>query len=80
MEKVITHQQFLLTAAYAFMDYRSQGQTTGKVIVDISQSPVGKLIPFNMYISLSWSQGRDSIRLLRGFDEQPFTMHPNEHL
>lgn len=58
----------------------SQGQTIEKVIVDIGKPPTGALIPFHAYVSLSWCRGRDSIRLLGGFDETSFTAHPNEHL
>ena len=79
-EKMITRRQFPLTAAYAFTDYRSQGQTINKVIVDIGAPPTGEPTPFNAYVALSRSQGRDSIRLLRPFDERLFTTHPNKHL
>ena len=34
--------QFPMTAAYAFTDYRSQGQTIPAVIVDITTPPTGK--------------------------------------
>ncbi|KAF8424992.1 hypothetical protein L210DRAFT_797582, partial [Boletus edulis BED1] len=80
VEKRITRRQIPLTAAYAFTDYRSQGQTIEKVIVDIGKPPTGELTPFNAYVALSRSRGRDSIRLLRGFDEKLFTTHPSEHL
>ena len=33
--KSVTHRQIPLTAAYAFMDYRSQGQTIHHAIIDI---------------------------------------------
>ncbi|KAF8433224.1 hypothetical protein L210DRAFT_880780, partial [Boletus edulis BED1] len=65
--------------AYAFTDYRPQ-QTIKNVIVDIGTPPSGELTPFNAYVALSRSRGRDTIRLLRPFDERLFTSHPNEHL
>ena len=61
-----------MTAAYAFTDYRSQGQTLLFVIIDIAQPPSGGLNLFNLYVALSRSSGRDTIRLLRDFDDQIF--------
>ncbi|KAI5984330.1 hypothetical protein EDD15DRAFT_2115244, partial [Pisolithus albus] len=42
-----------ITAAYAFTDYRSQGQTLDSVIVDIATPPSGGLNLFNLYVALS---------------------------
>ncbi len=61
-----------MTACYAFTDYRSQGQTIPFVIVDIASPPTGTLTLFNLYVALSRSSGRDTIRLLRGFDWHVF--------
>ncbi|KAI6010595.1 hypothetical protein EDC04DRAFT_2768250 [Pisolithus marmoratus] len=55
-----------MTAAYAFTDYRSQDQTISYVLMDIARPPSGTLNPFNLYI---W---RDTIHLLRDFDERLF--------
>ena len=44
-----------MTAAYAFTDYRSQGQTIPYVIVDIGSPPTGTLSLFNLYVALSRS-------------------------
>ncbi|KIM60952.1 hypothetical protein SCLCIDRAFT_123129 [Scleroderma citrinum Foug A] len=44
-----------MTAAYAFTDYRSQGQTIPAVIVDIVTPPTGGLSLFNLYVALSRS-------------------------
>lgn len=63
-----------MTAAYAFMDYRAQGQTIPFVIVDIATPPSGGLSLFNLYIALSQSRGRSSIRLLRDFDDKVFQL------
>jgi len=60
-----------VTAAYAFTDYRSQGQTLPYVIIDIA-SPTGTLSLFNLYALLSGSSGRASISLLRDFDDKLF--------
>ncbi|TFY81855.1 hypothetical protein EWM64_g2158 [Hericium alpestre] len=68
----VRRRQFPMTAAYAFTDYRSQGQTIPHVIVDIASPPSGKLSLFNLYVALSRSSGRDTIRLLRDFDDDKF--------
>lgn len=61
-----------MTAAYAFTDYRAQSQTIPYVIVDIGRVPSGRLSLFNVYVALSRSAGRDSIRLLREFEDDTF--------
>lgn len=67
----VTRKQFSLTPAYAFTDYRAQGQTLEKVIVDIYPPPTGgSLTNFNIYVALSRSRGREGIRLLRTYDRQ----------
>ncbi|RDB17999.1 ATP-dependent DNA helicase RRM3 [Hypsizygus marmoreus] len=76
----IRRRQLAITPAYAFTDYKSQGQTIERVIVDIGKPPTGELTPFSAYVSLSRSRGRDTIRLLRDFDERLFTTHPSEDL
>jgi hypothetical protein len=76
----ILREQFALTPAYAFTDYKSQGQTIENVIVDLTRPPSGKLSAFNAYVTLSRSRGRKNIRLLRDFDERLFTVHPHEDL
>lgn len=80
-EKVkITRSQFAMTAGYAFTDYKSQGQTIEYVIVDIGKPPTGSLSPFSVYVALSRSRGRGTIRLLRDFDANLFQNHPSEAL
>ncbi|KAJ3874322.1 hypothetical protein F5051DRAFT_336020 [Lentinula edodes] len=44
-----------MTAAYAFTDYRAQGQTIRSVLVDIGKPPTGTLSLFNLYVALSRS-------------------------
>jgi len=76
----VAREQLPVTPAYAFTDYRSQAQTIEHCIVDLGTPPTGKLTPFNAYVALSRSRGRNSIRLLRDFDERLFTHHPSEYL
>ena len=76
----VRRTQYSLTPAYAFTDYKSQGQTIECVIVDLVKPPSGKLNGFNVYVSLSRSLGRENIRLLRPVDHKLFTAHPNEKL
>jgi len=76
----VARQQLPVTPAYAFTDYCSQAQTIEHCIIDLSTPPTGKLTPFNTYVALSQSHGRNTVRLLRDFDEHLFTHHPSEHL
>ncbi|KIK20992.1 hypothetical protein PISMIDRAFT_104798 [Pisolithus microcarpus 441] len=68
----VCRRQFPITPAYAFTDYRSQGQTLPCVIIDIATPPSGALNLFNLYIALSRSHGRSQICLLCDFDENVF--------
>ena len=76
----INRTQLPLTLAYAFTDYRSQGQTLQPVMIDIGPPPYGHLTPFNVYVALTRGTGRDNIRLLRDFDETLLQHHPSEFL
>ncbi|RDB28920.1 ATP-dependent DNA helicase RRM3 [Hypsizygus marmoreus] len=76
----IRRRQLAVTPAYAFTDYKSQGQTIERVIVDLAKPPTGELTPFHAYVALSRGRGRDSIRLLRDFADNLFTTHPSEDL
>ena len=79
--RITAHRtQLPLTLAYAFTDYRSQGQSLKPVLVDIGTPPNGRLTPFNIYVALSRGTGRDNIRLLRDFDERLLQQHPSEYL
>ncbi|KAL1658790.1 hypothetical protein GGF50DRAFT_30633, partial [Schizophyllum commune] len=68
----IEQRQLPMTAAYAFTDYRAQGQTLPAVVVDIAKVPNGQLNLFNVYVALSRSAGRENIRLLRTYDHDVF--------
>ena len=70
--RTVTRTQYPITGAYSFTDYRSQGQTIAQAIIDIASPPTGKLSLFNLYVALSRSSGRDSLRLLRDFDDDIF--------
>ncbi|KAJ3911376.1 hypothetical protein F5877DRAFT_55399 [Lentinula edodes] len=39
-----------MTAAYAFTDYRAQGQTIPSMLVDIGKPPTRTLSFFNLYL------------------------------
>ena len=78
--KTVKRRQFPMTAAYAFTDYRSQGQTIPYVLVDIATPPTRGLKLFNLYVALSRSSGRSTIRLLRDFDEKSFQMSHRSEL
>ncbi|KAG2057768.1 hypothetical protein BDR06DRAFT_969119 [Suillus hirtellus] len=64
----VTRQQLPLSATYAFMDFKSQGQTIDHIVIDI-----GKMSNFAFC-------GRDSICLLQDFKDYLFTHHPSEYL
>jgi len=70
--RTVTRTQFPITGAYAFTDYRAQGQTIPYVVVDIASPPTSGLSLFNLYVALSRSSGRNTIRLLRDFDDDTF--------
>lgn len=77
----VYRRQYALTAAYVFTDYKAQGQTIENVIIDIRPVPGNfKITLFGVYVALSRSRGRETIRLLRDFDENLFTRHPSEDL
>ncbi|KIL55962.1 hypothetical protein M378DRAFT_113643 [Amanita muscaria Koide BX008] len=80
LQRTVKRRQFPVTAAYAFTDYRSQGQTLPYVIVDIASPPFGSLNLFNLYVALSRSSGRETIRLLRDFDPQLFRQRHDVNL
>jgi len=51
--RTIKRRQFPITAAYAFTDYCSQGQTITHVLIDIAMPLTGGLSLFNLYVALS---------------------------
>ena len=65
-----SRRQYPFTAGYALTDYKAQGQNMGYVFIDIARPPRGTISLFNLYVALSRSSGRSTIRLLRDFDER----------
>lgn len=79
-KRAVRRRQLAITPAYAFTDYKSQGQTIEHVVVDLAESTRNSMDPFHAYVALSRSRGRDTIRLLRDFDSRLLTTHPSVHL
>ncbi|OCH88042.1 hypothetical protein OBBRIDRAFT_735191 [Obba rivulosa] len=53
-----------MTAAYAFTDYCSQGQTIPYVLIDITiPPPSGTLSLFSLYVALLQSSGSPSLMI-----------------
>jgi hypothetical protein len=78
--RTVTCYQYLITAAYAFTDYCSQGQMIPAVYIDIATPPTGMLDLFHLYIALSQSSGQMTICLLRDFEEKIFMQSHNSAL
>ena len=56
----------------------NHGQTISHVIVDLGKTVQFALSPFNAYVALYRSKGRDTICLLWDFEDNLFTRHPWE--
>ena len=76
----ILWRQYPICAGYAFANHKAQGQTLEHVLIDIGTTKKFPVTPFSAYVALSRSRGRDSVRLLRDFDDTIFTKHPSEDL
>jgi ATP-dependent exoDNAse (exonuclease V) alpha subunit len=72
--------QLPLTVAYAFTDYRAQGQSLKPVIINIGSPPYSHLTPFSIYVALSRGTDHNNIHLLRDFDENLLQQHPSKYL
>ncbi|KAF8137248.1 hypothetical protein EV363DRAFT_1394800 [Boletus edulis] len=57
--KTVVRSQLPVTPAYAFTDYRSQGQTIRNAIIDIAPPPTGALTPFNIYVAFEYLRLED---------------------
>jgi hypothetical protein len=77
---VVQREQYPITPAYAFTNFKSQGQMIECVLVDLGKPPTGCLTSFNAYVALSRSCGWKRIRLLQNVDERLFTTHPSQEL
>jgi len=81
VHRTVKRRQLPITGAYAFTDYQSQGQTISNVVIDIAKPPTGgELSLFNIYVSLSRSRGRSSIRILHDFDKSMLLKPVDSHL
>ncbi|KAJ3559149.1 hypothetical protein NM688_g520 [Phlebia brevispora] len=80
LTRTVHRRQYVLVAVYAYTDYRAQGQTLLVVLVDIAQPPTGRLTLFNLYVALSRSSGRQTIRLLGDFNDVMFLQAHNPDL
>jgi hypothetical protein len=69
VKRTVERSQFAITPCYAFTDYRSQGQTVQRAIVDIAPPASGSISLFNLYVMLSRVPSRDCIRILRDFKD-----------
>jgi ATP-dependent exoDNAse (exonuclease V) alpha subunit len=76
----VNQRQYPICAGYAFTDHKAQGQTLEYVYMDIGTTNKFPVTLFATYVALSHSRGRDTIRLLRDFDNTIFTRHPSEDL
>jgi hypothetical protein len=79
-KSTVHRKQLPITATYAFIDYKAQGQTLQPVIVDIRNPPSGGLNAFNAYVAISQGRSCDMLRLLHDFNSSIFTKHPNVDL
>ncbi|EKM60350.1 uncharacterized protein PHACADRAFT_155497 [Phanerochaete carnosa HHB-10118-sp] len=78
--KTVKQCQLPIIGAYAFTDYRLQGQTIAPVIADIARPPCATLDLANVYVALSQSSGRDNIRILRDFADETVLQPLNTEL
>jgi len=76
----VVRRQYALTGGYAFTDIKAQGQTIEVVVIDLRDTPTGRISPFSVYVALSRSKGRETIRLLTDFNIELLKTHPNEDL
>ncbi|CCO32973.1 Pc17g00330 [Rhizoctonia solani AG-1 IB] len=74
VRQCVNRLQFPITPAYAFTNYRSQGQMIPAAIVDIATPPSGNGLNLaNLYAALSRCTGKDNIQILQDFDESMFS-------
>lgn len=80
--KTVTAQRkpLPLTPAYAFIEYRSQGQSITYVIIEITAPPSEGLTPLKAYVALSRNVSRTNASLFWNFQDIFFKMAPNENL
>ncbi|KAJ8517278.1 hypothetical protein ONZ45_g5520 [Pleurotus djamor] len=76
----VTRRQLPIIPAYAFTDYKSQGQTIPALFVDLKEPAKNAMTAFNVYVALSRSHGRNTIRLLRAFNTDLLRQPPPMNL
>jgi len=76
----VVRRQYALTGGYAFTDIKAQGRTIEVVVIDLRDTPTGRISPFSVYVALSRSKGRETIWLLTDFNIELLKTHPNEDL
>ncbi|KAF9492436.1 hypothetical protein BDN71DRAFT_1509447 [Pleurotus eryngii] len=79
-KSMVRRRQFAIMPAYAFTDYKVQGQTIECVLVNLAEPAKNALDPFHAYVALSRSRGRDTIRLFRDSPTRLITTHPSNDL
>ena len=62
-----------------FTDHKAQGQTLEHVLIDIGTTKKFPVTPLSVYMA-SWSRRKDSVWLLRDFNNAIFMRHPSEDL
>ena len=80
IKRSVKRDQLPLTPAYAFTDYRAQGQTIPRLLIDLGKPGSGAITPFNTCVACSRAQGRAGVRFVRDVDWAQFTSHPSEFL
>ena len=73
-------RQYPICAGYAFTNHKAQGQTLEWVIIDIGMTKKFPVTPFMAYVVLSHSRGRETVRLLRDFDDTVMDRSMNHYV
>ncbi|KAG9046207.1 hypothetical protein FS837_004878 [Tulasnella sp. UAMH 9824] len=76
----LTRHQYALVPAFAFTDYKAQGQTLNHVVIDIGQPARGHISQFNGYVAISRGTGPENLHFLRDFDARLFKSGTDEDL
>lgn len=76
----VQRRQFCVTGGYGLTDFKAQGQTMGKTVIDIKKPPTGAYGSMNVYVARSRCKRRSDIRILREFETHLFTTPPSQVL
>jgi hypothetical protein len=66
----VSREQVPLVPAYSYTDYKSQGQTLKRAIVDLASARTTQ----SVYVMLSWVKTLDGLLILRDFPEAKLKM------